>query len=169
MAQLFHVNGPAILWVGLGPAGPLKQIGVSEDGADIEINAHDAPIRSDAAGDLPADIQDMGEDATIRIALSAYDLALLRDVRAFRGNAPAEGRSGTRGVILGQSGKTMRVLIDSESDEPWRFFTCILRGPRHVKASTKYSVQRMNFYAWALVGAGNSSYGTPLYDHSDAG
>lgn len=160
-----HVNGPALVYFRLGGRGALHQLGISEDGVDIEVTPHDQPVMTDAAGPaLPADIQDMGEDATIRVALSAYDLDALAAIRR-RGNSPAEGFSGNRGQLMGASGNFFQLLISSAHDEPWRFFCCILRGPRHVKPATRYSVQRLNFYAWALVGAGGSSAGAILYDH----
>lgn len=164
MANGIHVNGPAIVYVGFGLTGGLKQLGIPEDGVDIEINSHDVPVMTDGAGPaLPADIQDMGEDANIRFGMSAWDDDVLTLV-ARRGNAAAEGASGSRGRLLGANGHTIRLVIDSETDLPWRFLTCILRGPRHRKPATRYMVQRLHFYAWALVGAGNSSRNVKLYD-----
>lgn len=166
--QAIHVNGPALVYFRLAGKGSMSQLGISENGVDIEITPHDKPVMTDAAGPaLPADIQDMGEDATIRMALSAYDLDALAAIRR-RGNAKAEGVSGNRGRLMFANGHFVQLLISSETDEPWRFFTCILRGPRHVKPSTEYTVQRLNFYAWAAVGAGNSSFGAQLYDHNFA-
>lgn len=160
-----HVSGPALVYIRFGPTGALRQLGISQDGVDVEVNNHDEPVMTDAAGpSLPADIQDTGQDAMIRFGLSAYDYDMLVKVRT-RGNAAKEGQSGSRGLLLGASGATMGLVIASESDEPWRFFTTILRGPQHVKPSTRYSVQRLSFYAWALVGPSNNSYGKPLYDH----
>lgn len=165
--QAIHVNGPALIYVKGGPFGSrLTQLGISEDGVDIEINSHDSPVMTDAAGPaLPADVQDMGEDANVRCGLSVYDYDALVALRK-RGNAKAEGVAGSRGRLLGQNGHAFVLVIASETDEPWRFFTTILRGPRHVKPSTKYSVQRLNFYSWALVGPSNSANGVKLYDHT---
>lgn len=164
--QAIHVSGPAIIYVGWGYSGALSQLGISEDGADIEITSHDQPVMTDAAGPaLPADLQDMGEDANIRIALSAYDVDALKAVRK-RGNAATEGLSGNRGRLLATNGHSIRLVIDSETDEVWRFWTTVLRGPRHAKVGTRYTVQRLNFYAWAFVGASNSSKDKKLYDHT---
>lgn len=164
--QAIHVNGPALVYVQQAGRGSIKQLGIPEDGVDIEINHHDQPVMTDGAGPvLPADLQDMGQDAIIRMALSAYDIDLLNEVRR-RGNAAKEGQSGSRGRLLGANGHTFKLLIASETDQPWRFFTAVLRGPLHTKPATRYSVQRLTWYAWALVGAANNSAGAGLYDHT---
>ncbi len=168
MPTPIHVSGPAIIYVGFGPSGSLSQLGISEDGAEIEITEHIGEVKTDAAGPAsPADLQDFGEDANIRVSLSAYDVDVMKLVRK-RGNAAGEGKQGSGGRLLGANGNYLRLVIDSETDEVWRFLSCVLRGPQGMRSGTKYTVQRMAFYAWALVGGGTTRKDTVLYDHVKA-
>jgi len=167
-AQLFHVNGPAVLSVGLGtnPASsPLLQLGVSEDGVDIQMNEKLDVVPSDAAGG-PAELQRFPSDANISFSLVAYDLAVLQTIR--RINGQAEGVQGSPGRLVGSNGDSFRLVIAS-TDEIWRFLFCVPRGNQGFKLSSKYTAHRMSLYAWSFVPAtANTAQGISLYDHVNA-
>lgn len=164
----YHVNGPAVVHVGeSGVSGPLKQLGISEDGVTIIVNEYDEPIHTDKSGQhVPDELQDFGQDALIRMKLVLYDLDVLRYVRSKR--AVKEGVSSNRGRLVFGQGGGLRVVITSDSDEPWRFFFATPRGPRGATVGTRKSVQDLSFYCiqreLPALGAGFW-----LYDHDASG
>lgn len=161
----YHVSGPAIISVGeAGITGTEQQLGISEDGVDIIVTEYDEPIHTDKSGQhVPDELQDFGMDALIRMKLVAYDLEVLRYVRSRR-SFGAEGNSLTRGRLVFTQGMGLRVVIQSTSDEPWRFFFCTPRGPRGGKVGTRKTVQDLSFYAIQreLPQLGSGFW---LYDH----
>ena len=165
LGQAFHVNGPAIIAIGAqGIAGGLQQLGISEDGVDIVPTMQDDPIMSDAGGArIPHDLQDMGEDAVISFRLVKYDLTVLKSLRARRGIG--EGRQNQRGRVIFQNGLGFRITIASD-DEPWRFFSCTLRGAQRSKVGTRRTAWDISCYAIPqeiqALGAG-----WWLYDHTN--
>lgn len=165
MATTYHVPGPVQISTGTGSAGALQLLGLTEDGVDLSIDTAMEPLMSDVAGvSKPADLQDMGDDATIRVPLVTYDSTVLEVLRKRGGSA--SGVSGARGALMGTGGIAFRLLLNS-ADEPWNFFTAILRNAQEVKLGTKYSVWRLTFYAWVFVPAGNTTpAGLKLYDRS---
>lgn len=173
-ARAFHVDGPCLLKVGatwIGDGTSLYDLGISEDGVDGEITSYWEPIKSDAAGPrVPADMQDMGQDATIRFLLTDYPEDLFRRLAHRLGaTSPSDGVQGPRGRIAGASGDTFRLVMSSPRGTPFRFLTCLLQGPQGWKSSSQNTKQRCTVYAWALVGAGsNDAKDKVLYDHTVA-
>lgn len=167
MATSFHVGGPALVSYGaMGTSGALTLLGMSEDGIDIALNEMLSPVRSDAAGEAPADLQRMGVDATIRGNFSVYDLSALQAIR--RAGGVTEGLNVAPGRLVGSNADAFRLVIASAS-EPWRFYCCVLRGGSQVRTGTKYSVWSLNFYAWVFVsGTATTAASLPLYDHTAA-
>lgn len=170
MPLAYHVNGPAI--VSIGPAGTsqgtLQQLGISEDGVDIVVNAYDEPIFTDKSGqEVPDELQDFGQDAYVRMRLNLYDLNVLRVARGLRGLGGKEGVSPTRGNLVFTSGSGMRLVIASATDEPWRFFFSTLRGPRGKKVGTRKTSHDLAFYCIQreLPQIGPGFW---LYDHTAA-
>lgn len=168
-----HINGPALISVGeAGINGPLYQLGISEEGVSIVVNEYDEPIHTDKSGQhVPDTLQDFGQDALIRLKLIFYDLDVLNYVRSKRSPIGKDGHSTTRGgLVFSNDAKTMgmRVVITSQTDEPWRFFFCTPRGPRGGVVGTRKTVHDMSFYAiqreLPALGAGFW-----LYDHRQDG
>ncbi|VTS00606.1 hypothetical protein [Tuwongella immobilis] len=166
MPASIHVNGPALIAVGAqGLQGQLAQLGISEDGVTIQLNNYDDPVMTDAGGmRVPVDLQEMGQDAIIRMRLVAYDLAILQRIRK-RANAAAEGVGPSVGRLIASNNHGFRVAISSETDEPWRFFLCYPRSAQQVKVGTRRSMWDVEFYSWPLVNNLSTSFGARLYDH----
>lgn len=163
---LTHVHGPCSLAMRKGPAGGFEQVGLSTDGFSIDFTVHDEPIMTDAAGRrVPADLQEMGMDATIRGRLVVYDDDLLSKYCLKLTDAINEGEMPTIGLPIGQSGNQVGVLMVSEQDDPWRFFCTRIRAGQ-TKLSTSHTVWDLNIYAWALVGNSFSAKGKKLFDRS---
>lgn len=172
MATAYHVNGPAIVSIGgQGTSGSLQVLGYTEDGADIEINNEFEPIMGDVGGpSKPQDLQDMGDDATIRLRLLSYDINVLNQIRTnWIGEGSLEGTRGPAGFLMGSNNAAFRVVIASATDEPWRFFSCIARGLQGTKIGVRKTVWNLNLYAWAFIPAtATSASGIALYDHTAA-
>lgn len=170
MPVLIHVNGPALIYVVVpsytGSPGQLLQLGIAENGVELSFDQSNEPVMTDAAGPRkPADLQDMGEDCTIRIPLSAYDVDVAKMVRR-RGNGSAEGVAGSRGRLLGANGHLMKVLIQSENlDEVWRFNWAYPQNTQALRLGTRYTVANLNFYAFCYVGPNNSAKDRVWFDH----
>jgi hypothetical protein len=173
MARAYHVDGPVLLLCGTGAGSPaaLEEIGICEDGVDLMLNFVTRPVQSDAAGaESPsgADLQDFGQDATIRGRLKDYDLTVLQKLRALAMGNATEGLAGAPGRLIASSGGTYRLVLRG-ADEVWRFTTTTLRNGHSMKLGTKAKAPQVEFYSWRFVPAGtNTVSGVKLYDHTDA-
>lgn len=165
----YHVNGPALVWIGnQGVGGGLEQLGISEDGIGISLTQHDDPIMTDDGGSrIPDELQDMGEDATIDFRLVYYDLNVLRKIRKKRiGPALPEGQQRSRGSVIFNNDLGFRLVVQSDGDEPWRFFWCTLRNaPQRAKVGTKRTAWDMSIYAIPRRIEPNLARPRILYDH----
>jgi hypothetical protein len=170
MPKTIHVNGPCILKARQGsypPAGQLEEIAISEDGFDIDLTFYDEIIRADTAGTkLGVDLQEMGQDATIRGRMVVFDDDLLDKHFRILGDEEAVGKMPSLGLPIGLSGNATGIVLSSLHDKHWRFFHCRCRGTRQ-KQSTKYTVVSVEIYSWALIGTANNAKNIPLYDHVD--
>lgn len=176
MAVSYHVNGPALCYIGPqlgagGGGGGLLPLGYTEDGADIELNHEFEPIMGDVGGpSKPQDLADMGADASIRLRLLSYDLDVLDNIRGpmaagFAGGPP-EGSQGPAGALVGSNNNAFRLVIASATDEPWRFYNCVCRGAQSAKIGVRKTVWNLQFYAWTFIPAGAfTRAGLLLYDH----
>ena len=170
MAQAYHVNGPAVIMVGIGAGTPpaLVQLGISEDGVDIVINEKLNPLTSDASGGEAADFQRVPTDATVSFRLVAYDMVTLQNIRRKQGAAGAvvDGIQSEPGRLVGTNGDTFKLVIMG-NDEPWRFFYCVPRATQRVKLSSKYTGWDVSLFAWTFVpGSATTVAGLGLYDHT---
>lgn len=170
MGVEIHVNGPALLYVALPISatarGPLEQLGIAENGVELLFDQSNDPVMTDAAGPRkPADLQDMGEDCTIRVPLSAYDVDVAKKIRR-RGNSTTEGVAGSRGRLLGKNGHLFSLVIQSENtDEVWRFHSTCIQNTQALRLGTRYTVANLSFYAFVYVGPYNTAKDKILYDH----
>lgn len=168
MPVAFHVNGPAVIWCAdQGLAGALVQLGISEDGVGITLQQHDEPIMTDDAGTrIPHDLQDMGEDALIDFRLVYYDLDVLRRIRRRRMLPGAGINQPARGVPIFTALGGFRLAIQSDTDEPWRFFFCTTRGAQRARVGTRRTAWDMSVYAIpGYTDPNNKKAGRQLYDH----
>lgn len=158
--------GGAIVKTGTGGAAALETLGIPEDGVQVEISKHDLPVKTDVAGDaVPAELQEMGMDAVIRMTLVAWDNAVALKLE----KAASESTEGTQpamGIFMGGVGQpaAFRLLIDSTTDDPFNFITAKIRRYRERKSS-KHNKLELEFYAWTyLAPTVTSATGVKLYD-----
>jgi hypothetical protein len=164
MAQTFHVHGPLYALVGVGSAGALLPLGMSRDGADVEIEVYKVPVMTDAAGEAPADYQHTGSTARISFELPAWDEDVLATVLTRAEASGTEGQSGPMGALIGTGGFSHSLYLPSATDRPWFFPTTTLVQPHRVRSGTVHSIKRLTFHAWRYVAPGAASaQGLPLF------
>jgi hypothetical protein len=115
MASGIWVAGPAELWVGVGAGGSLAFLGWSTpEGFRGRITPMATPVRCDLAGDMPLDMQFMGETIHLFGDLAVWDEAVLRACQT-RGNpfGGIAGRmeAGAVGALMRLEGKAYRTLL----------------------------------------------------------
>ena len=167
MPTAYHVNGPAVVKIGVG-AGALQVLGIAEDGVDIQFRRLIGEVKSDVAGPMaPAEIQDFGGDATITARVSVYDEDVLKSARKMS-DATDDGQLPTIGGFIGGGSKSLKLVIASSLDSPFRFPTTVLRDAQDCKLGTKYTVWAMRFYAWAYIGPTlTTAKDVKLFDRTD--
>jgi hypothetical protein len=157
--QAIHVNGPALVLVGpQGLNGALSPLGYTEEGVDLAINNHDDPVVVDDAGtQVPADLQDMGRDASFELRLPKYDDKWLRWVLERR--SQQEGQDNVPGGLIFGGNRGFRLVIDSPNEDPYRFYFCTLRNSSSSRLSTRRNLWSLSVYAIRgyLTGRGNYS------------
>jgi hypothetical protein len=168
VAVTLHVNGVATVSVGTGGSGALELLGHSLDGVGLEFQDMREPVYSDAGGGenmLPIDYQEFGEVATIVGDMVIYDEAVLTKIRK-RPGATAEGLLSAPGRVMGPNGDFYRLLVTSPTEAlPWNFPTSFLmRKP--IRLSTKRSIWRLQWFAFAYIGPANSALGAVLYNRA---
>jgi hypothetical protein len=171
MAFATRVNGPAIIRVGLqgtGQVDALSDVGITENGPNIEIEWLDEPVQADNAGPrLEADVQHMGKRARIRFALPIYDLTVLTTWILSHAAGNAEGNMLAAGTLIFASGRGFRLILSSPTDaQPWRFFFVRVVSAG-LRPGTKYNIYDVVCEAIPYVGVAATSANTPFYDHTN--
>lgn len=169
MAQGIFVAGPVLVKVQM-VGGVLEQLGISEDGVEPEIRIYRMPVKADTGGpNLPVEMQDMGSDAIIRMTLPISDKDVLAKVMRHAGQAQP-GTQPAIGRLIYSNNNYFRLLLECAvpgTSDPINFPVCILNGaPVRVKYGTKYTVWRMEFYAFAPIYTQNSAAAVKLYDQN---
>lgn len=168
MATAIHVNGPCTLSYGAGgTAGGLTEIGVTEDGIDVEIVPFVDPIMADSGGPhVPVEHQDFGKIAYIRGRLTIYDSAVLEALQAM--NAADGLEEPVPGKLIGANSKYFRLVLSSPiAANPYRFFYCTWNGPLAFKLGTRYTQPMVQFIAVPGILTGSMAT-KELYDHTAA-
>jgi hypothetical protein len=163
-----HVNGEALFRSGTGASSALESLGVTVDGADIEIRDHTEPVFTDTAGpDMPFDEQQFGETAIIKGQMIFYDDVVLAKHRGRPANvlAAAEGTIGNMGALWGAGGLYFRLLVLSPTDSvPWNFLTARLLDAAPSKHGTRRTLWDLTWFAIPFKGAAGLTAGTVLYN-----
>jgi hypothetical protein len=115
MASGIWVAGPTELWVGTGSGGALEFLGWSTpEGFRGRITPLSSPIRCDLAGEMPLDVQDMGEVVHLFGDLAVWDEVVLRACQtrnpAARGFVGVKA-AGSIGALLKAEGRAFRTLL----------------------------------------------------------
>lgn len=166
MPLAINVNGPCRVDVSLnGTFSGATPLCISEDGVGVSITKHRVPVMTDAAGpEVPADLQDVGEDATLKFRMPAYDPVVWESIQRVAG-AAREGRvDGVLGRLIGSGGFAFLTVLNAPLDRPYRFYSCTLQNVREVKLGTRYKAWDVEIYAWMLVGSSDTPDRAVLYD-----
>lgn len=164
MALAYFTAGPGYLQTNTGASSAYETLGMSQDGIRIGIERLHSPIKSDAAGESPADFQFMGSQARITAELTAWDKAVLAKLQAKADASATDGQAGAIGAILGVGGFDFSLYLPSSTADPWVFAACKLEGAQEVNVGTKQSILRITFMAFRKVGPTSTNVsGTALY------
>ena len=182
MSLSIHVNGEAKARTGTASASALEDLGVTVDGAEIELRDYTEPVFTDTFGpDVPFDEQQFLEDALIRLTLVFYDDAVLAKVRGRSANiaTTAVGTTGFAGAlwgsgVTGQGGAAtkmyFRLLILSPGDAlPYNFLNSRLRNSASQKIGTRRTLWTTEFIALPYTGTGGTTSGNVLYNRTTTG
>ena len=166
MAKTIHVNGEALARTGTGTSNALEDLGVTVDGAEIELRDFTEPVFTDTFGpDVPFDEQQFLEDALIRLQLVFYDDAVLGKVRSRASGT--DGTIGNAGTLWGGGSKYFRLLIASPTDSlPFNFPTARVRNSASHKIGTRRTLWNIEFYAVPYSGAAGATTGGVLYNRT---
>ena len=149
MAVAIQVAGPCLVKTDTGSANALESLGYTRDGAQITFDGYmlDVPV-DDNGGEAgpPADVQYMGETATIVLNLTKYDSAVIAKVtpRLYGGT---DGQVGTPGTLFFGDSKSYRLLL-ATTLLPYNFVRAILRSANEVNKGTKFSEYRLVWTAY---------------------
>jgi hypothetical protein len=132
----YHINGPALVYVGTGSSGALELLGFTKDGVDVRVTEHSKTIQTDLFGGdegPPQDMQIFGQSAVLNIPLIASDRTVLTKVES-RGDRTAAGQISTPGTVagggvaVGTAGNIyFACAFTSAADTPWKFAACYLK------------------------------------------
>lgn len=99
-ASQFYVAGPTTVFVGTGTASALEFLGWTDGSVEPDFEGDIQRVSADFAGNVSADAQFMGEEATISITLSKFRYACYTKLRA----RTASAASITAGMSAGTTG-----------------------------------------------------------------
>lgn len=156
MPLAYKVNGPCYVQTKTASGPAWENLGMSEDGAEWGVNRIHKELKSDAAGQAPADIQIMGSTADINVTLSAWDEVVWSKILALSegaASATAQGIGAAPGTLLGTGGFAFPLALIGTSDTSVWFGTAILRPKESRKIGTAYGTLRCTFFAWRYLAA----------------
>lgn len=146
MAKQFHVAGPCEILIGEMDGATTNSLGYSRNGVDLRFEGffEDVPCDTDG-GDRgpPADVNYMGESATVRLELTKWDAALAEMIVP-RVNGAVAGVPAGPGVLFKQDGVAFRLIVLPQT--PGFDFKCaILRGATEINKGSRYSTLVLEF------------------------
>lgn len=174
MATGIWVAGPTEVWCGVGAGGALAFLGwATPEGFRGRLTPMSSPVRCDLAGDMPLDMQFMGEQAHVFGELAVWDEAVLRACQT-RSNpfAGVAGRmaAGSIGSMLKAEGAAFRTLLfppytvskpTQAGQTVYNFLSSWLRGPDEIgPIGTHQKLVRVFFEALPVYNPQDGSFVT---------
>jgi hypothetical protein len=172
------VAGPCELHVGVKVGGALAFAGWSLEGFRVRITPLWRPVHADLAGDMPLDMQFMGEMATITGDLAVWDELVLQACQS-RGNpyagVPGLMTAGYVGGLMVTEGAAYRTLlypgfwnVKPTAGPPYNFLRSFLHGPDDISPiGTRQKRFRVVYQALSLYGPLDGSW--TLYNRDVSG
>jgi len=110
----FWVAGPAYIFTGTGSNSALEFLGFTEEGLRVVVNGLFEDVRADYAGNMPADVSMLGQEARISGVLVRYNEDILDKIISFiSGATPGEGATNSVGTLLMTEGGAYPLAINS--------------------------------------------------------
>lgn len=152
----FHVSGPIIIQAGIGSSFAFVNVGVCEDGADVELRPFTSDIKFDGAGGPAGDAGEvifLNYTAIVRANLVPFAGTYVNKLRALSqaNGAGTEGTMVVPGTLFGANSNLPTIKWTAsavgEVDGGWLFTNCQVRRPGDMKASTRESKPNFEFRA----------------------
>lgn len=156
----YRVHGPAVITVGTATNNAIEDLGVAENGCNIQITQHLRPIYSDVGGpETPVDVQDMGQTGKISVDLTAWNEEVLQKLYLRAGGANGQaatfGDVTPRGRFIGTDGKLFCLTLipqlqtaNTYWEDGWHFYYCHLDAPpAAIRVGTVITAHRLLFSA----------------------
>lgn len=162
MPLSYIVHGPAYVQTKTAAGPAYESLGMSEDGITVRERHLYTDVRTDVAGDAPADRQVRGATAEITMTLSSWDTAVLTKVLNLSkgiASASAEGALGAPGTLLGAGAFAFSLALLSSTASPFWWVSSHLVDPGR-KLGTKYNTLDLTFFAWVYLPATTVAWGT---------
>lgn len=171
MAATYHSFGPCAPMVPFGSSAAYVLLGIATEGGSITLDPIIEEVHTDAAGRAPAELQILGETATVRFKLASWDATLYEDLMRMASGIPLAslplvGQSGAIGTFLKGAGCSHSLYLPS-ADLPWVFPNGIFRRPKTQSISTRYGEVDLEYFAWRYLGPTVTSVGSiALYSNT---
>jgi len=160
----YHVAGPITIQANIGSASAFVNVGVCEDGADVELRPFTSDIKFDGAGGPAGDAGEiifLNFTAIVRCNLVPFAGAYVNKLRAMSqaNGAGTEGVMVVPGTLFGGNSNLPTIKWASgagEVDGGWLFTYCQVRNPGSNKASTLETKPNFEFRAINYVNPASS-------------
>lgn len=171
----YHVAGPIIPQCNIGVSNAFVNLGVCEDGADLDFIQAVSDIKDDGGGGPSGfEVENIFLNAVvvIRFTLVPWAGNYVNTLRAMSQAGTTDGTMVTPGTLFGMNAKlpSLKIPVSAtgEVDGPWTFTTCrVVRAGSH-RASTRESKLAMEFRAFNFLdpSSATSIVGKVLYARS---
>lgn len=153
----YHVAGPIIPTANVGTASAQVNLGVCEDGADLEFQQAVHDVKDDGGGGPDGyEVENIFLNAIviIRFVLVPWAGTYINKLRAAAQATATDGTMTNPGTLFGTNSflPTLKIPVSAqETDGPWTFTTCrVVRAGSH-RASTKESKLSFEFRAFCFL------------------
>lgn len=156
----FHVAGPIVIQANIGSSSAFVNVGVCEDGADVELRPFTSDIKFDGAGGPAGDAGEiifLNFSAIVRANLVPFAGTYVNKLRAMAAanGAGTEGVMVVPGTLFGANSNLPTIKwtasATGEVDGGWLFTYCQVRNPGSMKASTRETKPNFEFRAINLI------------------
>lgn len=174
----YHVFGPIIPQADVGSARAYVNLGVCEEGADIDIQVAKHDVKHDGGGGTDGFETDkifLNAIVTVRFRLVPFAGNYINVLRArAHGSGSTDGLMVMPGTLMGEGGFFSGLYLpvtaggNFEGDGPWFFPSCDVVRPGNNRVSTKESKLDFEFRAinYFAVASSPTIFGNYLYKRS---
>ena len=170
----YHVFGPIVPQANVGSASAYVNLGVCEEGADLNIQIAKHDIKHDGGGGLDGFETNkifLNAVVTIRFRLVPFAGNYVNILRARAHAGTTDGTMVTPGTLMGEGGFFSGIYLpvtaggNFEGDGPWFFPTCDVVNPGSNRVGTKESKLDFEFRAinYFAIASFTSIVGNILY------